>query len=249
MAECIEWGKLSWQEAAEVVRDHPLALLPLGAIEEHGPHMTLETDARAAGAFARRLASESGCVLLPVLPYGQVWSLKNFPGSLTIRDATYVSLIVDLCTSVASKGFTGVVAVTAHLGNLAPLKLAARELHDSGGIPLLSLFYPGLEEVASEICTSRRAHRSIIHADEIETSLLLALAPDCVDMSRAAPEYPDFPGDFDTRALTWDAVSKSGVFGDPTAATAEKGNRMLDRVTERAVSLVRSFQKSVAGGE
>lgn len=241
----IEWASLTWEEAAEAVRRHPFAILPLGAVEEHGPHMVLGSDCRAAEELAARLARESDCVLLPALPYGQVWSLKGFPGSLTISNETLVALLVEICESLGAKGFQGVVGLTAHLGNMTSMKLASRRLFDSGSIPFLTLFYPGLEEAAAKVCESRRAHPSIIHADEIETSLLLALAPECVDMDKAVSEYPAFPADFGMRSTPWDTISRTGVFGDATKASAEKGRVMLDAVTARAVELVEAFKKSV----
>lgn len=246
MKTLIEWSRLTWEEAAQAVRAHPVAVLPLGAVEQHGPHMTLGSDTRAADELAARLARENDCILLPTVPYGQVWSLKEFPGSLTVSNETLAALIVEICGSLASKGFQGVVCVTAHIGNMAAMKTAARRLYDSAGIPLLTLFYPGLEEIAGSVCTSKRAHRSIIHADEIETSLLLALAPECVHMDRAVSEYPEFPPDFESRAMTWESLSRSGVFGDATLATADKGARMLDVVAERAGGLIRSFAQSLA---
>jgi len=240
-----EWTKLTWEEAAQEVRRHPFAVLPLGAVEEHGPHMTLGSDCRAAETFAARIAAETDCILLPAIPYGQVWSLKGFPGSLTISNETLVAMLFEVCESLGSKGFRGVVCVTGHLGNVNALKLASRRLFDAGSTPLLSLFYPGLEEIAARVCESRRAHTSIIHADEIETSLLLALAPECVDMARAVSEYPAFPPDFESRAMPWDSLSKTGVFGDATKASAEKGQVMLDYVAAKAAELIQSFKKSL----
>jgi creatinine amidohydrolase len=245
MKKTVEWARLTWEEAAEAVQRQPFAILPLGAIEEHGPHMTLGSDCSAADAFASRLASETECILLPTIPYGQVWSLKGFPGSLTISNETLVALLVDLCTSLGAHGFKGVIGVTGHLGNLAGMKSASRVLYDAGGTPLLSLFYPGLDEIAARVCTTPRAHRSIIHADEIETSLLLAMDPQCVRMEKAVSEYPAFPADFDERAIPWDTVSKTGAFGDPTQATREKGRQMLDFVTAKAVGIVASFKASL----
>jgi creatinine amidohydrolase len=245
MKKAVEWARLTWDEADGAVQRQGFAVLPLGAIEEHGPHMTLDADCRAAEVFAARLAAETDCILLPTIPYGQVWSLKGFPGSLTIRTETLVALLTDLCNSLETKGFKGVVAVTGHLGNLASMKSASRELADAGRIPLLSLFYPGLDEIAAKVCVSRRAHGSIVHADEIETSLLLAMDPQCVRMEKAVSEYPEFPADFEARAVPWDSLSRTGVFGDPTMATREKGEEMLDFVTRQAARIVASFKESI----
>ena len=243
MKTLIEWSRLTWEESVNAVKQHPFAILPLGAIEEHGPHMTLGADCRAAEELATRLARETECILLPSLAYGQVWSLKGFPGSLTIRHETLVSLLVDVCESLGAKGFKSVVGLTAHLGNVTAMKLAARKLFETGAVPLLTVFYPGLEEAAARVCESKRAHHSVIHADEIETSLLLELAPECVNMDKAVAEYPSFPEGFDARALPWDAVSKTGVFGDATKATAEKGRRMLEAVFGKAVAIIEELKR------
>jgi creatinine amidohydrolase len=245
MKTLIEWSRLTWEQSADAVQRRPFAILPLGALEEHGPHMTIGSDCRAAEELAARLARDAECILLPPFAYGQVWSLKSFPGSLTIRHETLVALLVDICESLGAKGFKGVVGLTAHLGNMTAMKLAARSLYDTGAVPLLTLFYPGLEEAAARVCESKRAHPSIIHADEIETSLLLALAPECVDMDKAVREYPSFPQEFDARALPWDAVSKTGVFGDATKASAEKGRQMLDAVVRQALQIIEAFKKGV----
>ena len=105
MKKPVEWARLTWEEAAEAgCSGSRLQYFPLGAIEEHGPHMTLGSDCSAADAFAARLASETECILLPTVPYGQVWSLKGFPGSLTISNETLVALLVDLCKSLGAHG-------------------------------------------------------------------------------------------------------------------------------------------------
>lgn len=247
MGSLIEWAKLTWPEAEKIVNQYPFAMLPVGAIEEHGPHMTLETDCCAASKFASLLAERTDAILLPTMPYGQVWSLKNYPGSLTLKNKTLIAVIVDICKSLEEKGFKGVIAVTGHLGNLNSMKIAARELAKENAIPLLHLFYPGLDEISGKVCQSKRAHPSIIHADEIETSLLLKLAPECVNMNKATTEYPTFPKDFDYKAETWEKFSKSGIFGDASIASKEKGEEMLGFVMDKSVSIIKAFEFSILG--
>jgi creatinine amidohydrolase len=236
----IEWATLTWLEAAEVLKSRPVALLPLGAVEEHGPHLPLGADTLAATALARRLAAATGAVLLPTLPYGQVWSLSRFPGSLSVSNGTLSALVHDVAAELARQGFRALVLLTAHLGNLTALKETARHLHEAlSHFPVLYLFYPGLQEAADGVRTSAVSHPGILHADEIETSLLLALAPEAVHMERAVAEYPVFPPDFDVRPVRWHEISTSGVFGDPTQASAEKGERLLAAVLAQATALVR----------
>ncbi len=245
MAKLIEWARLTWEEARDLLSERRVAVLPIGAVEEHGPHMTLEVDTLAADALARRICEKTGAVLLPALPYGQVWSLSRFPGSLSLRTETLVAVLSDLADEVRRQGFGGLVIISGHLGNLTAMKTVARAQYESSRFPVLYLFYPGLDEASRDVLERPKSHPGIVHADELETSLILALAPHAVDMSRAVAEYPDFPIDFDVRARYWDDVCSSGVFGDATVASVEKGQRMLEVVEQRIVQLVTGCREKV----
>lgn len=244
----VEWGKLNWAEAKEAVASHSVALLPIGAVEQHGPHLPLDTDNVAAEALARRLADRADLVLLPPLPYGQVWSLRRFPGSLTVSTATLVQFLKELLFSLREKGFGAVVVLSCHLGNLTAMKQAAREVYDESGFLVSYLFYPGLKEAAAGVLESPQSHGSIVHADELETSILLALSPESVRMDRAVAEYPDYPEDFDVQPFYWDEVSETGVFGDATKASAEKGEAVLSHVIERSVEIIERLKARVPTG-
>ncbi len=233
------WGELTWPELPTAVAEHRVALLAFGAIEEHGPHLPLATDDLVADHLARRLADRVGLLRLPTVPYGQVWSLEHFPGSLSVGDDTLVALITDLARGLVRNEVRGLVLLSAHLGNAAALKRASRELE--GTLPALALTYPGLREVSDRVREAPDSRPGIMHADEIETSIMLHVAPDEVRMERARPEYPRYPPDFDSAPVRWDSVSDSGVFGDPTAATAEKGAVVLDHVVGEAERLIRGW--------
>lgn len=243
MADLIEWANLTWERARDLLAEPRVAVLPLGAVEEHGPHMTLSVDTLAAEELARRVCRETGAVLLPALPFGQVWSLSRFPGSLSLRTETLVAVLGDLADDVRRQGFAALVLLSGHLGNLAAMKSVARAQREATGFPVLYLFYPGLEEAARGVLERPASHPSIVHADELETSIILAVAPQAVDMSRAVAEYPDFPEDFDVRARYWDEVCRTGVFGDATAATAQKGERILDVVERRIVGIIQGLEQ------
>jgi len=237
------WAELAWPDVADAVARHPVALLPIGAVEEHGPHLPLGTDWYAADDLAQRLAVRAGLIRLPALPYGQVWSLEHFNGSLSIRDETLVAIVCELAAGLARAGVRGLVLLSAHLGNAAAMKRAARALAEEGSIAALPLTYPGLAEVERLVAESSRSHPTIMHADEMETSILLALRPEAVDMSRAAAEYPDYPADFEVAPIRWDTLSSSGVFGDPTRASAEKGEQIVAHVTAVATKLIYSWRE------
>lgn len=239
------WADLAWTGIEEAVRRQPVVLLPLGAIEEHGPHLAVGADWFAADALGELLAAEADLMLMPTLPYGQVWSLEHFPGSLSVRDDTLVALICDIARGLRASGVQGLALLSAHLGNSDVMKTVARTLHEQDVLPVIALTYPGLAEIEREIADSPRSHPSIMHADELETSVLLALAPDHVDMTQAAADYPEYPSDFDVAPIRWDTISVSGVFGDPTVATIEKGERIVTHVVRTAAALIKDWRERV----
>lgn len=236
------WQDLSWTDVPHVVDTQPIAILPLGAIEQHGPHLPLNTDVLAAQSLAERVAREAKLVLLPALTYGPVWSLSRFPGSLSIRETTFVQLVCEIAQSLSQSKVRGLVLLSGHLGNANAARQAARQLEEERVLPCLYLTYPGLSQVSEQVRTSPQSHPHIVHADEIETSILLSLAPEAVRMERAVDEYPTYPPHFDYAPLKWDEVSKTGVFGGATSATREKGDEIVNAVVSSALSAIRSWR-------
>jgi creatinine amidohydrolase len=239
------WASLRWPEVHDATRNRPVALLPFGAVEEHGPHLPLGTDIDLADALADRICAAAGLIRLPTMPYGQVWSLARFPGSLSVRDEILTGLVTDLADGLRRGGIAGLVLFTAHLGNVAALRAASRALADAGGLPAIVLAYPGIDQVAGSVSSSPRSHPSIMHADELETSVMLALNPQSVDMDRAVAEYPEYPPDFGTTPMHWDEISRSGVFGDATAASAGKGDKIVAHVVATACQLIAAWRDRV----
>jgi creatinine amidohydrolase len=239
------WAALRWPEVKDATRSRPVALLPFGAVEEHGPHLPLGTDIEVAGDLADRICAAAGLIRLPTMPYGQVWSLAHFPGSLSVRDEVLIALITDLAEGLRRSGVTGLVLFTAHLGNVTALRAAARSLADTGALPAIALAYPGMEQVAESVSDSPRSHPSIMHADELETSVMLALHPENVGMDLAVAEYPEYPPDFGMAPSRWDTLSRSGVFGDATAATADKGVRIVEHVVAAACEIIGAWRSRV----
>ncbi|MFL0712875.1 MAG: creatininase family protein [Microcella pacifica] len=115
----VRWQDLTWPEVGRTVSEMPFALLPFGAIEEHGPHLPLGTDALAAGSLASLICDAADIIELPVMPYGQVWSLEHFDGSLSVSDDTLISLVLELAQGLERVGVKGIVLLSAHLGNAA----------------------------------------------------------------------------------------------------------------------------------
>lgn len=226
-------------EVKDKIEQSKIAILPVGAVEAHGPHLPLATDTILAERLAHRLAEKVGAFLLPSLPYGQVWSLRNFPGSINITNDSMISFLVDIGLSLYDQGFRTWAMVNGHLGNQVALKEAARVLYDE--IPDLKVFYffyPGMNAVTKEIRETKSAHSTYFHACEIETSIMLYLAEEYVDMDKAINDPPSIGEEADFTPTPWETFTKSAVLGDATLATKEKGEKIVETALEKMAAML-----------
>ncbi|MRG84940.1 creatininase family protein [Salinibacillus xinjiangensis] len=221
------------------IADKKVAILPIGAVEAHGPHLPLGTDNLLAERLSEKLAERVNGYILPTLPYGQVWSLKNFPGSINISNDSLISFIVDIGKSLYEQGFKVFAMVNGHLGNAVAMKEAARKLYEIyPELKVLYLFYPGMNKVVPEIRETKSSHGTYFHACEIETSFMLYLAPEFVDMNKAINDIPNIPMSADVTPTPWEEFTKSAVLGDATLATEEKGEKVIQVALENMVKLI-----------
>lgn len=214
-----------------------LAVLAIGACEQHGAHLPLTTDTDMAHGVASRIATPIGGMLLPPITYGDAWNNEAFPGTLSLSPDTLRAVLIDIGRGVQRIGCGGLVLINGHFGNREPIALAARLLVGQG-LPVMHLDYPGMDVLAGEICESVPAAPGFYHADEVETAMMLALRPEAVDMARAAPEYPTFPATFGTEPMQLRDFVASGVLGDPRPATAEKGEALIAGIVAESLRLI-----------
>ena len=239
--EHVELERLNDAEARALLQRQPVVLLPIGAVEAHGEHLPAGTDnylaRRLTAALIERIAGATPVMLLPPLPFGQVWSLSDAPASFSVSNETVSRTIVDIGNSMLAKGLFSLVVINAHYGNLTALRDAQRQLKDKG-VTVAIFNYPGAEEPTRAVREKPAAHPSYMHACEIETSYMLHLAPEFVRMDKAVVNYPEFPKDFGELAYRWSEFSESPVLGNATAATAEKGRIILEIVINRMAELI-----------
>ena len=228
----------SWEDVAAAVASGLIAILPVGAVEQHGPHVPLLTDTTLAAGVARRIAEGAGeALLLPAIAYGDAWTAEGWSGTLSVSPDTLRASVIDIGRGLHRMGVRGLVTINGHFGNREPIGLAARALSELG-LPVLHLDYPHLEALAAEHMESEPAGPGFYHADEVETSMMLALAPAAVRLDRAQPEYPDFPPLFGNEPMKLSAFNKSGVFGDPRPATAAKGEALIAGIAAESLRLI-----------
>jgi mycofactocin precursor peptide peptidase len=208
-------------------------ILPLGATEQHGPHLPLGTDTHRAEALAERLAERLPVLVAPVIPVGCSDEHGGFAGLLSLDAETLAAVIVDCARRMVEWGVRRLVVLSAHGGNGRALALAEERLRRE--LPDLALWIPDSGAVFDETVRAVAAREDIpfetigLHAGEWETSELLRLCPKQVQMEHAAPGYT---GDMDEGlarlvASGTLALTLTGVVGDPRPANAARGERYL----------------------
>ena len=235
----------TWPECRDFLRDTPFAILPLGATEQHGPHLPQNTDTVLAEALALDVAKESSGLVLPAVHVGYSWSWRDYPGTLTFSFDTFRAVVKDLARSLHRSGCRALMTLSGHGANPAPLKFTARELVDELNVKVLNVFYPGLDEVMAD-AESPQWMPMNFHAEEFETSLMLYLKPESVRMDLAVREYPPLSAGYEMSTLPLGSLSRSGVFGDATVASAEKGERWFHGCVAR---IVRAWTEFLSGLE
>ncbi|WP_100010207.1 creatininase family protein [Lentibacillus sediminis] len=217
-----------------------IAILPVGAVEAHGPHLPLGTDNLLAERLAEKLAERVNGFVLPTLPYGQVWSLRNFPGSINISNESIIRFLADIGESLYKQGVRTFAMVNGHLGNAPALKEAARVLYEScPEMRVFYFFYPGMSQAAAEVRETASAHGTYFHACEIETSFMLYLAPEYVDMKKAITDIPEIPVHADVTPTPWEEFTDSAVLGDAKLASEEKGKYIIEIALENMVTFLK----------
>jgi creatinine amidohydrolase len=220
---------LTWYEAEQLLGPDTVVVIPLGAAaKEHGPHLRLDNDLRLAEYFRGRVLAEADVVMLPTVPYHYYPAFVEYPGSTTLQLETARDVIVDIVRSIAMHGPRRFYVLNTGVSTNKALEPAAEVLAAEGVL----LRYTDLLAVAKPVEEQIAEQPRGTHADEIETSMMLYIAPERVDMSKAVRDaQPDgeLPG-LSRNPSTKKTYSKTGIWGDPTLATREKGERVVEAI-------------------
>jgi creatinine amidohydrolase len=223
----------AWPEAEAILRPETVVVIPLGAAaKEHGPHLRLRNDLTIAEYFTRRVLDASDVVVAPALTYHFYPAFVEYPGSTSLTLETARDLTVQVVQSLARYGPRRFYVLNTGVSTVPPLELAAKELASRGILMRFTDFAAQTETAARGL----RQQKGGSHADEIETSLILHIAPKTVDMKKAVAEFDAAvkpgPGMPLTRSRGGRGVySASGVWGDATLATAQKGAAIAEALT------------------
>ena len=262
MANTTPWryDRLTWPEMKTAIarKPQPVVAVPIGAVEDHGPHLPLSTDndilEAVLSAAGRR--AEGDLLVLPVIPFGLDEHHMDFPGTIAIDIQTCLAYLSQTAVSVARHGFAHILIVNGHGSNASICDLAARQCVLETGVicaatTVNAAVNPALMNDVLE-AGRKGGHGSISHAGEYETAMMLEILPETVQMDKAYRDIGqlklkyfnwDYP---EPSAYTWQdwwsRFTREGIAGDASAATAEYGATVMEATVERFVEMAREFQ-------
>lgn len=247
---------LSWMEIEAMAdKENTVIIQPVGSIEQHGPHLPIIVDSAIGmgvlGKALAKLETEIPAYALPCLYYGKSNEHWHFPGTITLRAETLLSVIKEMAASLYRAGFRKLVLINSHGGQPQVMEIAARDIHQEyGDFLVFPLFTWRVPNIAKELLTEKELAYGI-HAGDAETSIMLSLLEKQVKMEKAVQEYPqNLPQDSllsmeGKLPFAWvtKELSKSGVIGDATGASKEKGDRLLASLADGWVQVIKDIYK------
>lgn len=233
----VEWRKLRADELREAAKQDALVILPVASIEQHGPHLPVETDTMIGEAVAVRTARAieargQRALVLPVLWTGLSEHHMPFGGTITLSLASFCAVIEDVCRSLVRHGFRRIALSNSHGGNINALRVLVDDLTTKLGVPIQ--FFTYAQTVAPVVAKLLTTQGGIRHACEGETAMMLALRPDLVAKDRIPPR-PNTEPEAESGIYRWRSFAvrtETGVIGNPDAASAEQGEKLLEAIAE-----------------
>ncbi len=233
--------RLTSKQVGELPKEDALVILPIGAVEQHGAHLPILTDTLIGEATLTRalekIDSQVPVWLLPPVPYGKSNEHIGLPGTISLSASTLQGVILDIAHSLQAGGFKKLLLFNTHGGNIDLLNVVSREIRVQYGMTVFSLMPGSLANIEDLIAPDELEFG--IHGGDYETSIVKAIKPGWVQDEFAVREIPDMSG---SEFLTLEGkirfawrmadISSSGICGDATKATAEKGSTIQERVTD-----------------
>jgi creatinine amidohydrolase len=233
------------------LRESPKIVVPVGATEQHGPHAPFGTDAILATEASARLARRIGALVAPALSYGVSGDHRGYAGVPFLSASTMTALVQDVVVSLADGGFREIILVNGHYTNSIALHAAIMEIGDR--VPKGTIVFPFQywDALPPDQLAEYLGAEVGLHANIGETSAVMAVDESLVDLDKAVREYPAFPSEptpamiaayFFSGRGTLPRASRSGVWGNPTGSTAERGRRYFEQIEEACVRFVEEVE-------
>ncbi len=249
--------EMSWEEFDRDRKGAAAALIPIGSIEEEGLHLPLGVDTLVAVEVAKRVTHQLPVIVLPAISIGYSDWHGGFPGTLSLSISTLTQMIREICEDLVDQGIKRIVFINPHVGNETPIMEVAIELRKKS-LARVAMFH--LWAIANEMAKDVEGlvEKKFAHGGEMMTSVMLAIRPDLVHMERAVKEFErplkeglkqegSFKVLFKNRHINFYCLSKeltnSGVMGDPTYATREKGEIIVKAWLDLICDFIKEFKE------
>lgn len=249
--------ELSWEEFKEVRKEIDTILIPIGSVEQEGPHLPLGVDSLIALEIADKVTEKAEVLVVPPIWVGYSDWHSSFPGTLSLSQETLTRMLREICSQLIEQGFKRFLFVNMHVGNDAPIAVVGNELRKKYQVLIAMV---NLWALANEMAQNIEElnEKRFTHGGEIMTSVMLALYPNLVNMEKAKPEYtkseiPTLVQKNSSRVRFQNhhvsvyrlsaEVTKSGVMGNPTGATKEKGEEIIERWIHYVTGFIKEFKQ------
>ena len=239
------WAEMRRDQFEEAVTRDPVVVLPIGSIEQHGPHCPVDVDLSIPTHIAieaSRGTTDFPLIVGPPLPFGFTHYNQGFPGTITLQLETFVAVVGDICLSIHRNGFRRLILLNGHGGNHHPIRAIAVKIAEHNAF---SIAISHWDLVAQEIKEWGDRDSGIGHGGEWETSLQLYLRPHLVDRDKQIAESwtPSVDEKFEQFARFPERRRETpyGVMGDPTVASAEKGERYVKLAVKRLIEMATAY--------
>ncbi|MEM3465804.1 MAG: creatininase family protein [Candidatus Jordarchaeales archaeon] len=231
--------KMTWREVEAAVGQAAGIIVPFGATEEHGPHLPISTDNIITYELACRAAEKTGFIVAPPINYGVCRSTREFPGTIALRFDTLKQLALDVISELAACGFKKIVLFSCHASNahMTAIKEAAYDFSLQNR--RTKIYFVSSADLATEEIT-KTLETAPYHACEAETSLMLFLKPELVQMDKAEDERPQTPPFL--VSPTGKPWMRTGVLGEPTRATRKKGEIIFNAMTKKLTQILETIK-------
>ncbi|MCF2136084.1 MAG: creatininase family protein [Candidatus Thorarchaeota archaeon] len=233
------WNELTHKKFLMAASKTEVVVMVTGSLEAHGDHLPLGTDTMMPEYLAQKVAQETNALVLPALPIGNSWTFTTFEGTLSLKAHTIIDLYTDIMESVFAHGFKYLIVLNGHGGNVSAIQLAAQRATQQGErVVILVNWWIDLGKAAREEVLETYEG----HAAEDETSEVMYVRPELVDMSSVMAARTDTRFRIISGAYR-EELYQSAIWGDPRTATPEKGKRIVDEAVEELIELIHELEK------
>ncbi|HWR31636.1 MAG TPA: creatininase family protein [Negativicutes bacterium] len=247
---------MTWKEIDEAFKTDPVIIIPMGSMEQHGPQ-SITGDYLAAEAIAKQVAEKTGAYYLPVIPFGCSEYFRGFPGTISLQPQTVAALISDVCESLIEHGITKIFFLNGHAGNVSTIDQVARQIRREKKIVCVSidLWQSLMPDFKKEVYKQEKDPSG--HGAEPLTSVMSYLYPDMMRMDLLEPiNNNNMWGEFPIKTIKQGAIngipvnlyldmedlSKQGVLGDPSQASAQRGEMIVNCMINFCAAVVEKLR-------